>query len=1211
MAFSWNEDQIHAIEDQDRSILVSAAAGSGKTAVLSQRILNRIKDLDHPVDVDSFLVLTFTRAAAAEMRERIQKLIGEEIEKNPENEHLRRQLSLINNAQISTIDSFCTEILHNYFHLIGLDPAYRIGEEPELLLLQEEALSEVLEEEFTSASEQFLHFMEAYAPNKKEAQVEEMVKDLFTFSQSHPYPKEFLKQCEDHFAISDERELAGQTWMKLLDRMTKEQVESAVEKMEEAIILASTPSGPEKYLVNLNAEYDAIYQVAQETDFFKRISAIAGVEFKRLPSIGKKDGVDEQLKDQVKALRDEAKKFCKDLKEKYKISASEELAAMKVCSAYAKELVRLTVLYGDRYFQKKQEKSLLDFSDAEHLALQIVREPDGEHAITDAARELSGHYTEIMIDEYQDSNYVQEAILTAIAKKDDNGVPINMFMVGDIKQSIYRFRMARPELFAEKYERFTLEESLEQKILLKQNYRSRDEVVDTVNAIFDKIMHKDLGNVEYDAAARLVRGREFVEPEHPDDFKTEILLVDPETWEGEEQAEPARLEARMIAKKIKDMVGQLKVTDADSGQLRPARYSDIVLLCRSLTKSVEYMEELQDYGVPVKCIQKQGLLQSREVKLILDLLSIIDNRRQDIPLTAVLYSPIVQVTEEELAMIRLSDEAADYYEAVFSYAQHGESKTLREKIQHFLEMLDLLSQKSEYLSLRELIEEIYRQSGYLDYASMLPAGEQRKANLLLLCEKAADYEKQGYKSLYRFIHYLSELEKNEVTLDEADLGEISEDVVTLMTIHKSKGLEFPIVFVCNMGRKINIQDEHGDLLMHADYGIGMNMIDVARRVKADTLMKQAVSVAIHNDNYGEEMRVLYVAMTRATDKLILTGTYKDCEEKLLCRSYDDLPSYMERYQVKYYLEWVVPAINGMDEIVTITCVDANELTQAGHNYEVQGYVKEILNHPYEEEVKKRIQKRLEWEYPFEKEMLLPTKVSVSELKHLDIEKAQEDNDEPQRMEYASEHRADDEIYIPTFIEEKDEVSEGALYGTAVHRYMELFDFTSEYADAGNHDEKWKAQRRQYLEEQKEAFVQSGRMQPEDAARLKTEKLEKFFDSEACGRMHMAAVRGLLYKEKPFVMGIEAREAKEFPKIGHIDSTELVLMQGIIDVFWEEHGEIVLLDYKTDHVQDDKGLTDRYAGQLDHYKKALERALSKTVKEKILYSFHLEKEIKTK
>ncbi|SDB21729.1 helicase-exonuclease AddAB subunit AddA [Eubacterium oxidoreducens] len=1208
MAIKWNDDQLHAMNDQGRSILVSAAAGSGKTAVLSNRILNRLKDQDHPVDVDEFLVLTYTRAAAAEMKERIHKLISEEIEHQPENEHLRRQLSLINNAQISTIDSFCTQVLRNYFHLINLDPAFRIGEEAELLLLEEEALAEILEEKYTEKDERFLHFMEAYAPNKKELPVEKMIKDLYKFSQSHPYPEQYLKQCADNFNITDKEKLSKQEWMKFVDAITKSYIEGALEELQEAIVLASDPCGPNKYLENLNAEYDAILKIKDEKDYFERVQRFEQVEFHNLPRITKKDEVDEGLKERVKALREDVKKKIKEKIKDYAISAEEEVAALKVCKEYADELIHLTMQYAKRFFEKKQEKNILDFSDVEHLALKVLRNEQGHHEITDAARELSQNYVEIMVDEYQDSNYVQEAILTAIARTDEQGIAVNMFMVGDIKQSIYRFRMARPELFAEKYSRFTLEESKEQKILLKQNYRSRDEVVDTTNCIFEAIMHADLGKVEYDKSARLVRGSQFVLPEHEKDFKSEILLVDPNEQEGNIKEEDSRLEARMIATRIQQMVGTLKITDADTKELRPAKYRDIVLLSRSLRNSTEIIEELEDYGIPVKCVQKQGLLDSREVRLILNLLSVIDNRRQDIALASVLYSPIVGLSEQELAMIRIADQEETFYEAVFAYAKEGEDENLREKLKSFLQLLDEYTRKCEYLSLRELIEEIYSSTGYLNYAAMLPAGEQRKANLLLLVEKAAAYEKEGYKSLYRFIHYLSELKKNKVNIDEADLGEIEEDVVTLMTIHKSKGLEFPIVFVCNMGRKINTQDEKGSLLMHADYGIGMNMIDVERRVKADTLMKKALADAVHNDNHGEEMRVLYVALTRAKDKLVMTGVYKKCEEMLEHQQYNATPSYYSRYKAACYLDWVIPVLNGKDHLVDITVYDPNRLESRSRVVEKRGNVLRIINKPFDEKVKEEIERRLLWKYPYEKEMVLPTKVSVSELKHLDIEKAVEENEQPPRMEYAQEISKRQEYYVPSFIKETQEAPEGALYGTAVHRFMELFDFTSEYADGDEHDENWKRQRSRYLEQCKEEFVKSGRMLQEDADRLILSRLESFFDSEACARMHKAAQKGLLFKEKPFVMGIEAGEVESFPNIGHVDSKELVLMQGIIDVYWEEEDYVVLLDYKTDYVESKEDLIKKYFGQLDNYKKALERTLAKPVKEKILYSFCLEKEI---
>ncbi len=1201
---NWNKDQLEAIGTKGKSILVSAAAGSGKTAVLSQRILQKLMDQEHPVDIDEFLIVTFTRAAAGEMRERIQGLIMQELEKDPQNEHLSRQLSLIYNAQICTIDSYCSEILHQYFHLIDLDPSYRIGEEPELVLLADEALKEILEEEYEKASPSFLEFVESYAPGKREDTMEDVILQLHRFSQSHAYPKEFLQECIQNYELGPEQ-LENQDWLIDIKEYCKGKIAQWVQVYSDLVNKCTMPDGPDYYLETIEAEQLNIARIEELEDHYEIMQQLNAFSWGTLKRKVIKDEREKEIKEQVKSARDKVKKEMKKLVEEFSYDIESQASALQGCKKMVEEMVRLTLVYSDRFLEKKLEKSILDFSDVEHLALKILRSDDASHSITDAAKDLSEGYEEIMIDEYQDSNDVQEQILTAIAKQNKAGNPLNLFMVGDVKQSIYRFRMARPELFNEKYMEFQLTKSRDENalILLKKNYRSRDEVVDTVNVIFENIMHRELGGIEYDQEARLVRDGQFKASQKVDEFKSELLLV--ETNESKES--PYRLEARMIAKKINEIVGKSLVTDKETQELRQATYKDIVILSRSLSHVREYMEELEDYSIPVKCSESKGLLNSREVRFMLEFLKVLDNPRQDIPMTSVLYSPLVGISENELAQIRLHNRECSFYECIFDYAREEGENELKAKLRDFLALLEDLTQKCEYLSLRELIEEIYDQTGYLEYAAMLPQGTQRKANLILLSQRAAEYEKSGNKSLYRFVHYLTQVEQHKkVKMEEANLGEINENVVNIMTIHKSKGLEFPIVFVSNLGTRFNEADNRDVVLKDTNYGIAIESFDIKNRSRSDTIMKKAFSHIIRRDNLGEELRVLYVACTRAQDKLILTGACKSAQ-KLSDEFSSDTPLYAELFDVHNYLDWLSPILFQHKELVDVTTYQASDLLPIESMSEKSNYAKWILERPALTSLEEEIKRELEWTYPYERDMLLPTKVSVSDLKHLDIEKASQDNIEPPRMDYQLEQE-EAEVYIPTFIQEVKEENLGALMGTAMHRYLELVDFSRDYAGYENLDPTWHKERNQLLHELKEEFVKSGRMQKEDASRLNMKGLCQFFDSLSCYRMHQAALKGTLLKEQPFVLGLQAKEVKEFPKIGHVDSQELVLMQGIIDVFWEEDGQLVVLDYKTDRVSSPKELIDRYGGQLDNYKKALERATGKKVKEKILYSFSLGKEI---
>ena len=797
MAISWTKDQEKVINVRDRSILVSAAAGSGKTAVLSQRILSRLLDKNNKTDIDRFLVLTFTNAAAAEMKSRIYELIEGYVNDNPHDAHMRRQLSLIANAQITTIDSFCMNIVRNYFYAADIDANVKIAQGAELDLIKQDAMKDTIEAAFLENDEAFIRFAECYSPGKKDNKIENLVYDLYDFSQSHPWPKELLEECRGAYDLSN-NDINSLPWYRWCDEYIRALLKSCINILNTALNISGEQGGPYKYIELLETELDEISSFLDEEDFFVMCEKVADKKgnFARLPNIRKTDDdIDADKKELVKSLRDQVKGVIGDIEKGFHFTREQESENIIAISENVGTLIDLTLRYSEVFSEKKRQKNLADFSDIEHIALKILRD-EKDKMPTDIAKDMSGFYDEIMIDEYQDSNYIQEQILTAISTTNADGAN-NIFMVGDVKQSIYSFRMARPDLFIQKYNTYSLEDSPNQKILLGKNFRSRAEVIDCVNHIFESIMHKDIGNVEYDKAAALYIGSKFPSCIRENEFAPSLLLFDSQDTSG---VELKRMEARMIARRIRVMVGRQMVTDGDT--LRPMRLTDVVILLKAVKNNADiYVEELIKNGVPAISPVKSGYFQSLEVKVILSMLRLIDNAKSDIPLASVLYSPIVGVSEDELAKIKIEFPKLPFYDAVYKYKEEGEDKLLKAKLVAFYKMIDELVVMREYLPLSELIWQVYKKSGYYEYAASLPAGQVREANLKLLVKVATEYEKSSYKSLYRFIDYIDKLQKSEVEMEQSQQM-VAEDVVRVMTIHKSKGLEFPVVFVSALGASL-------------------------------------------------------------------------------------------------------------------------------------------------------------------------------------------------------------------------------------------------------------------------------------------------------------------------------------------------------------------------------------------------------------------------
>ena len=1201
MGMTWTCDQKKVIELRDRNILVSAAAGSGKTAVLVERILTKI--IEDKVDIDRLLIVTFTNAAAAEMRERIRDAIEEKLEQNPTDTHLAKQATLVHHAQITTIDSFCLYVIRNYFHKIDLEPNFRVAEDGELALLSSDVLDQVLESYYEAGSDEFLTFVESYGNAKNDQAIRDMILKLHDYSLSYPWPMEWLTSCESGFTAE---EAENSVWLVTLVDSVKETLADCLVMIREALGICQESDGPYMYEDALKEDVECLTDLVQ-LEKYEELSAginAYAIAFPKLAAARKFAG-DLEKKERVQAMRDEMKKTVKDLRDKYFFKAPEDIFGdLEKTAPMAKMLITLTKSYEEAFALEKRNKNLVDFSDMEHFALKILINEETKEP-TETADEFAKLFDEIMIDEYQDSNFVQETLLKAISR--ERFGQNNLFMVGDVKQSIYRFRLARPELFMEKFDTYTTDDGEKQRIDLQKNFRSRKEVLDGVNDIFYQIMKKDLGNIVYDKEAALYVGADYPRTDQKDDFCMEVLVAE-EKEENENLTEPdwdkKELEANLVATRIKKLLKTQLVTEKETGKLRPATYGDIVILLRSVSNYADtFVKVLMQQGIPAITPSKTGYFSTIEIQTVLNMLRIIDNPRQDIPLAAVLHSVIGGFSGEDLAKIKVASDKKEFYDSILWYVskenEHAE-KALVKHLEQFLEQLEEFRALVPYTPVHELLMTVLERTGYLDYITALPAGEQKRANVNMLIERAISYENTSYKGLFHFVRYIEKLHKYDVDYGEADIVGENDNAVRIMSIHKSKGLEFPIVFVSGMGKNFNMQDTKSRLILHPDFGIGLDYMDAKRRTKTPTLLKRALMHQTNAENRGEELRVLYVALTRAKEKLILTGCLKDAGKKL--EEYKKQGeaknlSYLERSSAMTFFDWVLPALYAYEDKYKIQVFSKKDFVETQVAEDLQTMLKEEqiknLSGSADHDIYEKIKNRLSFSYPYEKEKDIRTKVSVSDIKHAHMEFLEEEKESVTWFE--PEDTVD---IVPDFIEKQNRENKGAMRGSAVHLAMQCLPF----ADTLPYVSLNKKELSGWLTKQLHLLEEAGRMDEEMYELIRVPMLTGFFTSDLARRMMQADERGELFREKAFVLGVPAKE------IWDCDSEELVLVQGIVDAFFYEDDEIVIMDYKTDSVDRAEQLIGRYKTQLDLYERALFEATGKKVKEKIIYSFHLKQEI---
>lgn len=1292
MGMKFTPEQQRVIELHNSNILVSAAAGSGKTAVLVERIIRMICDGEHPADIDRLLIVTFTNAAAAEMRERIAAGIAARLEADPGNEHIQKQSALLHNAQITTIDSFSLFLIRNHFNEIGLDPDFRVADEGEIKLLQQEVLAQLLEDAYAGnfvpeelltsreahdnegtvpemgALEQFHACVEYFCPGGRESVLEQHILNLSRYAGSFPWPEEWLEERKNDYAAGDMDALVRSDYGQYLTERVNRTVEGCLEKLREVKRLCELPDGPYMYGELTDAEIEQLERLTDCKNLEEQAAKIPAVTFARLPS-KKDDSVDPAKRELAKAIRNSVKDTLSDLSESY-FKTPLELAVEqgKACREPLRILLDLVLEFDRRLLAAKQERHLIDFSDMEHYALQIllkrekVEESGGtgtDHAETkyrivpsDVAMEYRQYFQEILIDEYQDSNLVQEYLLSAISGEAEGHY--NRFMVGDVKQSIYKFRLARPELFLEKYDTYQENGDL-CRIDLAKNFRSRVQVVDAVNDVFSRIMSRKIGGIAYDDKAALYPGATYPAAEDPAYGSEALLIRKPEKGEreesgiGEQHAEGAgvlldydnvrQLEALAIAARIKQLKGSLKVMEKSTGELRPVRYSDIVILLRTTSGwDEEFKKILEQQGIPVYITSKTGYFGALEVQELLQFLRVLDNPRQDIPLFGVMQSVFGGFTQEEIAQIRSGGEGHSrkrmtLYEALKEVVQSGrmveegeetsagesagEEAELSQKADTFLQRIDHYRDLTPFTSIRDLLQRILDDYDYLNYVTALPAGSKRRANVEMLLTKASAFEKTSYFGLFHFIRYMEQLEKYDVDYGEADTLDENADVVRIMSIHKSKGLEFPVVFVSGLSKRFNMQDANQSLIVDMDLGVAVDYVDSVRRIKNKTLRRAVLSAKMKEDNLAEELRVLYVALTRAREKLILTAVLDKADEKweLAQMTGQERLTYLDFCEAGSYMDFLLPILPKTGIAVKtmrtedLTAEEIREQLRMGDRREELQRVAdgEVLlpGDPEENERKLyKLRERFAYQYPHPGLQKLYTKTTVSELKIA----AMAEKDEEAFHTFEEKEVVP---YIPAFRREQEKVS-GAVRGSAFHRVMELLDFTYVFVESGlfekcpgDYETYRKRLDAERLKKRLEEFLQretvSLRLTEEYAKAVSLPKILNFLEQELAYRMWRAQEQGLLYREQPFVLGIDAKRLDP-----DLPEGEKVLIQGIIDVFFIEDGEIVLLDYKTDVIDSLEALWNRYNVQIQYYEEALTKLMQMPVKERILYSFYLEK-----
>ncbi|HFL3665646.1 TPA: helicase-exonuclease AddAB subunit AddA [Clostridioides difficile] len=1268
----WTKEQLEVIESRECNLLVAAAAGSGKTAVLVERIIQMITSRENPIDIDKLLVVTFTNAAASEMRERIGDAIGKALDENPENKHLQNQLVLLNKSSITTIHSFCLDVIKSNFHRINLDPNFRIGDQTECAILKQEAIEEVFEDLYEERDEGFLNLVESYAERGGDKEVQDIILGIYSFAMASPEPKKWLIDSAERFNIDENFDFSQSIWARAILDTVKIEINGLCLNMERALKEVESIEELETFAEKLSVEYKKIADISQACnkswdEAYKKMASMSFENYVKGVKRISKDAPSyiKESKEKAKTIRDKTKKSLESIVSatfnKDNDSIREEI---KYLYNIVKPISSVVLRFEEEYSNKKREKGIIDFNDIEHFALNILTDVDekGNIVPSDIAVGYRNKFYEIFIDEYQDSNLVQEVLLKAVA----NTETPNRFMVGDVKQSIYRFRQAKPELFLQKYNNYNDKKgSSHRKIMLYKNFRSREEVVDAVNYIFENIMNENIGEIEYTEKERLNLGANFnVDTDEKSIIggATEIHLIQKDNKldddiindkddrinnkedeiEEEEKLDNIQLEARMVGKIIKDLMkvnedGKIqKVYDKGIDGYRPVEFRDIVILLRATSAwAPVFADELMNMDIPTYADVGVGYFDTIEIKTILSLLQIIDNPMQDIPLISVLKSPIFGFTPEDLIDIRVQSKDKIFYEVLKSTAEYDgftdsqnenesefiPSEECINKSKDFLIKLKEFKEKSMYMSTDEFIWYLYTRTGYYAYVGALPGGSQRQANLKVLFERAKQFEETSLKGIFNFVNFIDKLKKSSSDMGSAKtLGE-NANVVRIMSIHKSKGLEFPVVICSAMGKNFNTQDFKKSILYHHNLGYGPQFVDYERRISFPSIAKEALKSKINIENLSEEMRVLYVAFTRAKEKLIITGSTRNIQDSIKrwsngIESLDTISQY-EILKGKNFLDWIMPCVLrhrdlsnlleevGLDAVFNVEhnskwygkLWNKSDILVEKKSDEEKESIEEILekidvDNP-DSDYYSEIEEKLNYIYPYEFSTRKPATISVTEIKKI------QNNYEEELINTIFEQKVI--LKKPLFIqneEEREKIS-GTERGTIVHLVMEVLDLKN--VSSVND-----------IKSQIRGFVSKGIITEKQASIVNPYKIYKFFASNIGKRMLNAEI---INREKSIYAQVNMKDIYIYEKLINNDDKKLydnesVMLRGIVDAYFEEDNQIVLVDYKTDFVNEENinQIIEKYKKQLDLYADIIETLTGKSVKEKCIYLFGVDEAV---
>ena len=1180
----WTEEQQQAINEKGANILVGAAAGSGKTAVLVERIINKV--INEKIDIDRILVVTFTSAAASEIRERILEAIYKKLEENPEDTNLQKQINLINKANISTIHSFCLDVIRNNFYELDISSSFRVADTTEIELMKYEVLDELFEEKYLSNDKDFEDLINIYTGYRGDEGLQNLVLNIYKFIQSSPFPEKWLNDKVNLFKNTNQ-DFAQTIWGKTILENIEEELTEGIMQLQNILKDMKKIDELSKFTKIIQEDIYNLEDILRYTNSWDNtLTKINNLVWQKWPT-DKKITID--LKEQAKEVRNKVKEIInKSIKKKIaydSIQANEDINEMHVTLTKLKNLL---VEFMFKFASKKKEKNVVDFNDIEHFALKILIGENGE--ATELAKKYREKFQEIAIDEYQDSNLVQEQILTSISKGN------NIFMVGDVKQSIYKFRQARPELFLEKYKNYNLKQeipdnSLGLKIQLFKNFRSRENILNITNLVFQNIMSEKVGEIEYNEKEYLNYSAGYKEPEENTDYagKTELHIIDLKEKEEifindeeidekieVEKIENSVLEAKFVAKKINELLNSnYMVFDKEQGY-RKITPKDIIILLRATTNIAPiYEKELADLNLPVFSDSSSQYLDTMEIQIIVSILKIINNPIQDIPLVTVLRSPIFAFTDNDLISIRLTDKSCSFYESMIK-ARLVVNEQLNSKIDNVIYYLEKWKQEEKYLPLDELIWQIYIDTNLINIVGLMPNGAIRQANLKMLFEKAKQFENASFKGLFNFINFIDRLKNNNGDLSSAKLIGENENVIRIMSIHKSKGLEFPVVFLCGTGKSFNMRDLNEDILLHQDMGIGPKLIDFERRIEYDTLAKEAIKLKIKLETLSEEQRILYVALTRAKEKLIITGISKDLEKDFkqkreLLQIYNEnmnIIDYKLVKKYKTYLDWLelvyLKNENKITDIATLYTYTKTDLEKELNNKEQEklNNIKEkIFENTKDLKDTENIKEILNWKYRYKKSSEIPTKTAVTRLQ------AEEDK----KIELTE---------IPKFMGKEKKITP-AEKGTLMHLCIQRLNEKQTYT-------------KETIKQMIQSLVLKEIITTTEADAINIDTLYKYTKSALWNDLSKAKE---IHKEQPFYINIPAKEIYE-----NIETDENILVQGIIDLYYiSEDNKLILIDYKTDYVKKPEELINKYKTQLSIYKKALENSLNRRVDETYIFS----------